>query len=281
MTQASGIDIEATTAHLCRRIREAEVLCEPWPHLVIDGFLPDDVFEALLGCLHEDYVHMRGGEPRSWIATDQGMLEHSESSNDRYWRGCEPEIAVLSDVFQAMNRGRILLDAVRAPLGPQLRTAANVFRERYLNRISVCHSTRLMRDTSAYDLRPHTDAPVKLVSIVLYVRADAGERLGTLLYRPKDPAFRCEGNDYHDMSGFLEAKEIPFKPNSAFVFVRDDHTFHGVGFKPAVADFARITVQMNLFSIVPNRERLIRRTPGRAGSKKRDADGEHDGRDGV
>lgn len=270
----TGIDIEATTAHLCRRVREAEVLRDPWPRLVIDGFLPDSVFEALLGCLHEDYLRMRGSEPRSWIATFEGALEHSENSNERYWHGREREIRVLCDIFKAMNRSQVLLDAVGASLGPQLRAAVETFRQRYLNTIKACHSTRLMRDTSAYDLRPHTDTSVKLASIVLYVQADAGERLGTLLYRPKDPTFRCHGNDYHDIGGFIEAKEIPFKPNSAFAFVRDDHTFHGVGCKLAVANFARITVQTNLFKIVPTSERLIRRHANLAKAQPPSGDGD-------
>ena len=110
----------------------------------------------------------------------------------------------------------------------------------------------MARDCATYDLRPHTDLPSKLVSIILYVRSDPGERLGTMLHCPIEPGFACAGFDYHDPLRFREAGVVPLKPNSAYIFVRDDMTFHGVTFEPAdLQCFARITLQSNIWIVDP------------------------------
>ena len=51
---------------------------------------------------------------------------------------------------------------------------------------------------------------------------------------------------------------VPFKPNSAFVLARDDHTIHGVRFESKASDFARITIQSNLWSVHPTETLLPR-----------------------
>lgn len=51
---------------------------------------------------------------------------------------------------------------------------------------------------------------------------------------------------------FRETGLVSFKPNSAFIFVRGDTTFHGVAFEPAAPQrFARITLQSNIWIVDP------------------------------
>lgn len=57
VTTAINIDVAATTAHIGRRIREAPVTCESWPHQVVDEFLPPAVFEAAGGDLRGLAAH--------------------------------------------------------------------------------------------------------------------------------------------------------------------------------------------------------------------------------
>lgn len=105
---------------------------------------------------------------------------------------------------------------------------------------------------------PHTDVPSKLVSIIHYVRSDPAPKLGTILYQPVDPGFRCEGLYYHDTGPFREVGEVPFEPNTAFVFVRDDHHVSRSRIRVSRPDFARVSLQSNFWLCDPEAA-LIRR----------------------
>ena len=249
-TTGTSIDVAAVTAHICLKIREATVIREPWPHLVIDEFLPPQVFDALVGGLSEEWLRMNSADARSWIVVNPDCsLTHSEDASKAAWEGHERGRAVLRDVFAAIGHGRELVGALRDPLKTELREALALFKARYEKQgVKIRQSTRLMRDAARYTLRPHTDVPGKLVSIVLYLRADEGSRLGTILYEPVQEGFACQGLTYHDFNLFREVSMVPFTPNSAFVFARSDRTFHGVRFETGgSSQFSRVTLQSNFW----------------------------------
>lgn len=249
-TTGTRIDVAAVTAHICSKIREATVIREPWPHLVIEEFLPPQVFDALVGALPEEWLRMNSADPRSWIVVNPDCsLTHSEDASKAAWEGQERGRPVIRDVFAAIGHGRELLSALRDLLKTELREALALFKARYEKQeVKIRQSTRVMRDAARYTLSPHTDVPGKLVSIVLYLRADEGARLGTILYEPVQEGFTCKGLTYHDVNLFRAISMVPFTPNSAFVFVRTDRTFHGVRFETGgSAPFSRVTLQSNFW----------------------------------
>ena len=262
MASAADIDVAAATAHLCRRIRETPVAREPWPHQLVDEFLPPDVFEALLASIPEAWLRMRVEEPRSWVLPyGEGKLEHSEGTDLVPWQGREREASTLWHIIRALNDERQIFEALKVPFRREMKAAVERFTARFVETPRPVQVSRLTRDARAYDLLPHTDVPNKLASIVLYVRSDAGTKLGTTLHAPIEPGFACGGFTYHDPAGFREAGMVPFRPNSAFIFVRDDHTFHGVCFEPGAPDFARVTIQSNFWIVDPRKPLHTR--PGR------------------
>jgi len=248
---ASGIDVAATTAHICRRIRETPVTREPWPHLVVDEFLPADVFQQVVAALPEAWLRAPPPPPigRGWVALlAKGGFDAEPLSELDWWQGCDRERAVVTEVIRAIGRQQDVFDALKKPLRKQLLAGMDRFRARFENEIKPRLITRLTRDAACYDLRPHTDIPDKFVSIVAYVRADQAPKLGTVLYEPLVKGYTDPGGlTYHDTAKFREAAIVPFRPNSALVFVRGDDTFHGVAFAPTRADFARVTIQSNFF----------------------------------
>ena len=249
-----GIDVAAATAHICRRIIEAQVVREPWPHLVIEDFLPDEAFARLLAAIPEDWLRTDVDGPRTWVTPlGDGIMGYKKGSKTRSWDRRRGALEVLADVFRAINSDREIFNALKKPLWRELRAGLARFQERYETALKVVQLTRLTKDGAAYQLKPHTDVPSKLVSIIHYVRCDPGAKLGTILYQPKRPQVRCIGETYHNFDRFTEFAMVPFKPNSALIFVRDDQTFHGVRFEPGVGDFARITVQSNFWMSDPDR----------------------------
>jgi len=83
----------------------------------------------------------------------------------------------------------------------------------------------LIKDSPPYSIGPHTDSPARVLSLIAYI----GEgQDGTSLYKPKDPKFKCEGGPHHDRKKFKKVKTIPYHKNTALVFLKTDHSFHGV-----------------------------------------------------
>jgi hypothetical protein len=87
----------------------------------------------------------------------------------------------------------------------------------------------LVEDVTRYALGPHTDSPRKVVTMLFYLPPDLSQsHLGTSIYIPNDPHFRCPGGPHYGYDNFIRLHTMPFLPNSLFVFVKSDHSFHGV-----------------------------------------------------
>ena len=64
---------------------------------------------------------------------------------------------------------------------------------------------------------------------MFYLPTDATRpHLGTSIYAPRDPAFRCRGGPHHAFDRFDRTDTIPYLPNTLFAFFKSDHSFHGV-----------------------------------------------------
>jgi FkbM family methyltransferase len=86
----------------------------------------------------------------------------------------------------------------------------------------------LIKDHAGYQIGPHTDHPNRILSAIFYLAQEGdSEDLGTSLYTsPK--GFTCKGGPHYPKKGFKKVKTVPYKPNSAFVFLKGDKSFHGV-----------------------------------------------------
>jgi len=88
---------------------------------------------------------------------------------------------------------------------------------------------RFVRDMTDYSIKPHTDMPTKLVSLLFYLPFDESMRaLGTSVFVPKDPTFKCDGKTRHPFELFKKVMTAGFSPNSLFGFLKTDQAFHGV-----------------------------------------------------
>jgi len=96
-------------------------------------------------------------------------------------------------------------------------------------RCSFAVDSLIVRDLTNYSIGPHTDAPHRLLSLLFYCPDDASRsHLGTSIYVPRDPAFRCKGGPHYPHSKFLRVKTMEYRPNSLFAFIKNDRSFHGV-----------------------------------------------------
>jgi hypothetical protein len=96
-------------------------------------------------------------------------------------------------------------------------------------RIRFYDEALLVQDTTNYALGPHSDAPRKVITLLFYLPRDESQRhLGTSIYLPKDRAFRCPGGPHYGRQNFERLATMPFLPNSLFVFLKTNNSFHGV-----------------------------------------------------
>ncbi len=50
----------------------------------------------------------------------------------------------------------------------------------------------------------------------------------TSIYKPKDPTLQSDGSKHYSFELFHKLATIPFLPNRALIFVRNNQSFHGV-----------------------------------------------------
>jgi hypothetical protein len=87
----------------------------------------------------------------------------------------------------------------------------------------------LIRDFAGYKIGPHTDSPVKVITVLFYLAKDESMlTAGTSIYAPKKKGFTCKGGPHYPSNKFKLLQTMPYKPNTAFAFLKTDNSFHGV-----------------------------------------------------
>jgi hypothetical protein len=197
----------------------------PYPHLYAESIFPDDYYAALR---------------RNW--PDASQLVSIESTGrvtkgayrERFVMPLTPEkTAALADeakkfwtdFAQWMLVSDRFFSAVMDKFEPYLR-------ERFgsgLEDAGFSNEVLVVRDHTNYKLGPHTDSPRRVLSLLFYCPDDdAYSHLGTSLYTPIDPEFRCAGGPHHPHEKFVKFATMEYKPNTLFAFIKTDRSFHGV-----------------------------------------------------
>ena len=97
----------------------------------------------------------------------------------------------------------------------------------YDNSYSV--ESLVVRDLTNYSIGPHTDAPHRLLSMLFYCPDDDSRaHLGTSIYLPIEPGFRCAGGPHYPHHLFRKVRTMGYRRNSLFAFIKNDYSFHGV-----------------------------------------------------
>lgn len=219
------MDSSTLTRLIAATIGAAAVLNEPFPHAVIDGIFPEEVYVALSG-------HWPGPEVLRPI-TEMG-------TRGEYEQRLALELFEGTWIEALPQDGRAVWRAVRAALSSEevcmtcLKLFAPVMRERLATRdpggaASLGARAVLMEDHESFAMGPHTDAANKLATALFYLpTADENAHAGTTLYRPKDPDFRCPGGPHHSFDSFDRVQTISYRRNRLFLFAKTDRSFHGV-----------------------------------------------------
>ena len=231
--------------HVLDAIGRARLAAEPFPYFQVEDVFPQAFYDRLLGALPplEAYAPLAetgtltvaGAYAQRYVVDLRELAPHSAFWTEALaWLAGERLATAILDKFDAAWRERF---------GPDTKIGYRV-------------DLRLVRDFTSYSIGPHTDAPQKLVSLLFYLPADARLRaLGTSVYRPRDPSFRCEGGPHYGFEAFERTFTAPFLPNSLLGFPKLSRSFHGV---EPIADEE---VERNLLLYNLYVTRLVKRMP--------------------
>lgn len=196
-------------------IGSAALRDEPWPHKIVPAFFPADVYAKLMqnrprGPMPLMYQIRGGNKYEDRWACDLAKPEQFPS-NRVFWRWFGAEL---------LSQAAMISIAAGAGLDLPARPKAEAL---------------YLRDGGAFAIGPHTDAPRKLLTALIYLPAgmQSGE-LGTMLYQTRDAEFADESGRHFDSGDpqFEAVKIAEYLPNRALVFARTDRSFHG---RPAMA----------------------------------------------
>jgi len=211
--------------HVIYRIANAPVREHPFPHLFVDAVFPE-AFYARLRSQWPDASSLvslgatgrvsAGAYPERYILplAAEG-LERLPPGHREFW-----------SEFAAWFLGQGLFNALMLKFERYVQAR---FGEHLEDRVRFHVDGLVIKDLSNYSLGPHTDSPQKVLALVFYCPDHADRRhLGTSIYVPNDPAFRCKGGPHYDHARFTRAATMEYRPNSLFAFFKNDRSFHGV-----------------------------------------------------
>ena len=225
-----------------RRIAGTPVEAAPFPHQYVRPVFPDDFYRTLRAHLPAHAAYTALGKtgtlttselyPERRVVDVASLAKQERAAGQAgFWDGFTNWILGASFI-------RLLLECYRPYVVGRFGEGA---------RIATKPQARLVCDLTNYALGPHTDAPYKLLSLLFYLPADdARPHLGTSLYAPLDPGFRCAGGPHHPFDRFRRTATMPYVPNALFLFFKTDNAFHGV--EPvSEPQVERNIIQFNLY----------------------------------
>ena len=240
--------------HLQYGIANAPIRPYPFPHFYLEDAFPDEFYAAILGHLPDTEIYRsiaetgrvdreaeKGG--RTDLFQDRYTITMGTMGGAAAIEAFEPGDGAFWREFLGWLTDEPFCDLVLQKFDPYLR-------QRFQDTpdgVRFGTDVQLIRDFTNYSLGPHTDHRAKVVVLLFYLAATRDRPdLGTSIYVPNDPNFRCEGGPHYAAKTFTQVATMAYRPNAMMGFLKTSNSFHGV--EPVSgADTRRDLIQ---FSIV-------------------------------
>jgi hypothetical protein len=222
---------------LSRRLQK--IVLDPFCFFCVDDYLPRDLYESLLESFPEGSSYSYNAEGK------MGFRSSEDPEEIARFGAAHPEWQQLVDFFGSdefvYDAKATLADGLVSARGlpgrkPWLNCThrdvpGNWLRYQLQEPVRTTHQFSLLPSGGA--VRPHSDAPRKLVSLLLYFRDSDWQDAwggGTEFYVPLDPekARRWRPTDRIPFDEFEVVATSEFRGNRLAGFVRSHDSYHGV-----------------------------------------------------
>jgi hypothetical protein len=206
----SQLDEARTSAHVSRAIAAARIHDEPFPHLVLENWLPRDVYDTIIRALPPSIFFADRDESRQRLIVPFGIApEYSR----RVWAFMAHRIV-----------GDMVASALSEKLLPLLRDYVRSFCPDMPEGVDLTlHASngRIMLRRPGYVITPHRDPKWGFITCLVYLaRRGDNETYGTQLYRVKNDEEAPSGKPFYvDESRCELVKSVPFRANTMLIFL--------------------------------------------------------------
>lgn len=215
---------DQTLHHIIYRIANAPIQSYPYPHFYVEKIFPDRFYQDLLTSFptlpHFVNLSQTGSvtpgsyQERFVLTLEKSNLNKLNFIQNVFWQR-----------FYLAIQNNSWISMLLKKFQPYIKKR---FGKNYPN-ITFSPVAELICDQTHYAIGPHTDLPGRALTLLFYFpQTSTLSHLGTSLYRPIDPTFKCKGLTHHSFDDFIKVQTVPFLPNSVFGFCKSDHSFHGV-----------------------------------------------------
>lgn len=217
-------------SHMAERVRAAVIQPRPAPYVFVEDVLPPEVYagvhDALRGTAPALKEQIHEGDPNVFFGSYRDRLEVRIPEG---LKAMEADAAAYWKRMRAALESQLFFDAMFEKFEPGFRERFGAAAVSARLRRRLRPTTLVTRHRANYYLGPHTDRFEKVITCIFNCPERGGlEHLGTAMYEPKQVGFTCRGIVHHDPRLFHLTQTVPFRPNSALMFFRDDRLFHGV-----------------------------------------------------
>ena len=215
--------VDDVIGHILNSIKDAGLKKDPFPHFESSPVFPGEFYQELLANLPDDDAYTPAGE--TGLVTSGAYKERGIISLEG------PNLANLPNAIRSfwitLSSKLLARTFMEQLVEPFVRDIEMRFVEK--TSLSMWPNAYLCRDWPGYSLGPHTDSNQKVVSLIFYLPENStSPELGTSLYIPRNPDFKCEGGPHYKFADFTKVKTLQYVPNTVFGFVKSTKSFHGV-----------------------------------------------------
>ena len=204
------LDPVRISAHIRAAVNAAPLHSDPFPHVVVDKWLPPDVYAAIVRALPPAVFFADREESRQRLLVP---FTYAPAYSQRVWKFVANKI-VPDALSQALNEK--FLDAIREYAG----TICDGWVEHMDQRLSDSDGRIILR-RPGYVIQPHRDPKWAFVTGLVYLARDGdNEAYGTQLYSVRD-----DGEAPNDKPLYIDeqrcelVKSVPFRPNTLLGFL--------------------------------------------------------------
>ncbi|WFC66418.1 hypothetical protein EUC41_08880 [Achromobacter denitrificans] len=225
---------DAIRQHIEGKFASAQVEKFPFPHLIIENFFPEDVYDRILK--FNPFQKNAGVE---WITKKAASRLRTETPyyarkqinfhENQQFAASEDEAAFwngIKDVFLGDHWFETLVYEKYRDFF-DLRFGEAMLKPDFFGKLHK--ELFLQRHEPGYYIGPHTDIPTRVFTCIFSFSDREGfDQFGTQLCRHKDELARCWGTNHYGPEDFDVVKTAPYRPNNFLLFFKTRQSFHAV-----------------------------------------------------